>query len=163
MKTKIYLLITLLLATLMMSAVFFTACDSAEKNDSKETTEAASETTEAKTQVTTQETTAETTVETTTESSVDETVEEQADCYKVTVVDEDGNPIEGVYVQFCRGDLCMAPYPTEANGVITYNYADDDYTVKAIDYNFVYESEEPEYTLKKGEKELTIVMKKIEG
>ena len=166
MKTKIYLLITLLLATLMMSAVFFTACDSAEKNDSKETTEAASETTEAKTQVTTQETTAQTTAQTTvntTESSVDETVSEQIDGYKVTVVDEDGNPLEGIYVQFCRGDLCMAPYSTDENGVIIYNYADDDYSVKAIDYNFVYESEEPEYTLKKGEKELTIVMKKIEG
>lgn len=156
MKTRLLTLIAILCALLMLSAVCFCACDSAVDND-KDEGKSDKETVE-----TTTVASVETTVDTTTEKA-EETTEEQINGYKITVVDENGAPLEGIYVQFCRGDLCMAPYPTEANGVIVYNYDDDNYTVKAIDYNFVYESLEPEYTLAKGEKTLTIVMKKSEG
>lgn len=148
MKTRFFALITLC-ALLVAACAFFCACDSDKNGEGEKESSTASST----------ETSSETTSETT--DSSEETTEAAIDGYKVTVVDENGTPLAGVYVQFCRGDLCMAPYPTDENGVIIYDYADDDYTVKAIDYDFVYESLEPEYTLNKGTKTLTIVMKKV--
>ena len=166
MKTRFLTLIALLCALLLLSATLLCACDDTKDNgdddDNDNTTVESTldNTTEAKTEATTTDT--ETTVETTV-ATTEETTEAAPEGYVITVVDESGAPLEGIYVQFCKGNLCMNPSATDANGVIVYDYDDDDYTVKAFDYNlFIYESVEPEYTLFKGEKTLTIVMKIVE-
>ena len=46
--------------------------------------------------------------------------------YVILVVDQDGNPIEGVYVQMCA-DVCLAPVLTGADGKASYNVAPDSY------------------------------------
>ena len=40
--------------------------------------------------------------------------------YKVTVVDPEGNPVAGVYVQICLEDLCYNPAATNEEGVATF-------------------------------------------
>lgn len=39
--------------------------------------------------------------------------------YTVKVVDVDGNPMSGVFVQICAGTTCV-PVPTDANGIAGY-------------------------------------------
>ncbi len=54
--------------------------------------------------------------------------------YTVTVEDEDGNPIEGVFVQICAGTTCV-PKATDANGVAGYDTeitGDGELTAKII-------------------------------
>lgn len=49
------------------------------------------------------------------------TVEENY-VYKFTVKDANGNPIEGIQVQLCKGsDFCLTPVSTDANGVATFD------------------------------------------
>lgn len=46
--------------------------------------------------------------------------------YKFTVVDANGNAVEGVRVQLCKGEsLCKQPRPTNADGVVKF-YADEE-------------------------------------
>ena len=42
------------------------------------------------------------------------TPEDTKPTYKITVVDQDGNPVEGAFVQLCNGDLCKMPVATDA-------------------------------------------------
>ena len=37
--------------------------------------------------------------------------------YKVTVVDAEGNPVEGVFVQVCHTGSCFGPFKTDSNGI----------------------------------------------
>lgn len=46
--------------------------------------------------------------------------------YKFTVVDANGNPIQGVRVQLCQGEEnCKLPKTTDANGVVKF-FADEE-------------------------------------
>lgn len=57
----------------------------------------------------------------TTEPSVPETTEPAPVdyVYTVKVVDVDGNPMSGVWVQICAGTICV-PVATDANGIAGY-------------------------------------------
>ena len=80
--------------------------------------------------------------------------------YTVTVVDQNGAPVVGVYVQMCVGDLCKLPMPTNADGVVVFeNFDPADYSVKvngAIGYTV-----EGSYHFAAGSTELTITLTKI--
>ena len=81
--------------------------------------------------------------------------------YEVRVVDQDGNPVAGVYVQICA-DVCMGPYVTDEEGKAYFKY-DDTKEYHALISNF--EDAIPEgYTVEditdyyyfEGEKTVTI-------
>ena len=84
--------------------------------------------------------------------------EDEINGYKITVVDENGAPLEGVFAQICSGDLCLAPYFTDANGTVVVEQDLSEYTVKAILEG--YTSENYEYAFENGSKTITIVMTK---
>ena len=84
--------------------------------------------------------------------------EDEISGYKITVVDENGAPLEGVFAQICSGDLCLAPYFTDANGTVVVEQDLSEYTVKA--YLDGYTSEEAEYAFENGSKTVKIVMTK---
>ena len=79
------------------------------------------------------------------ESNTSETEESEEDgkvVYKVTVVDENGNPVAGTMVQVCTDETCFAPVTTDANGVAEFRLAEaDGYKTKLItgsDDDYVY-------------------------
>lgn len=69
---------------------------------------------------TTATTTAPATEEITTEPATEAVTQEQKVAYTVTVKTEAGNPVQGVRIQACKGELCLAPVTTDANGVATF-------------------------------------------
>lgn len=73
--------------------------------------------------------------------------------YKVTVVDENNAPLAGATVQLCVGDLCRLPSPTDANGVATFEFLPDDYTVKVTLAGYTGEAS---YTFPADSTELTV-------
>lgn len=60
----------------------------------------------------------------------DETPDDGKVTYTVNVKDYDGNPVAGVEVQFCVGEICNAPVFSDANGVATITLDPDNYHVK---------------------------------
>ena len=84
--------------------------------------------------------------------------------YKVTVVDEGGNPFAGIVVQLCNDTGCN-PALTDENGTATYNMAEarDDYhaNVTVLPEGYEYASGETEYYFDDGSMELTITLKAI--
>ena len=84
--------------------------------------------------------------------------------YKVTVVDESGNPFAGIVVQLCNDTGCN-PCVTDENGTATYTLAEarDDYhaNVTVLPEGFEYASGETEYYFENGATEVTIVLKPI--
>ncbi len=80
--------------------------------------------------------------------------------YKVTVVDEGGNPIVGAMVQICK-DACL-PAVTNDSGVAEYTVADTDgYKVSflSLPAGYTYTTDETEFYFEEGSKELTITLK----
>ena len=64
---------------------------------------------------------------TNTETSTDTDTDEAEEVYYyVYVVDQAGNPIEGVEVQICKGGLCLRPQITDANGRARFVYGQKD-------------------------------------
>lgn len=77
--------------------------------------------------------------------------------YKVTVVDEAGNPIEGAFVQLCL-ESCT-PRVTDANGVATYEMdVEADYKISFVTVPAGYAAEEA-YYFPDGSFETTITLK----
>lgn len=76
--------------------------------------------------------------------------------YTVTVVDEEGNPISGVTLQFCDAENCKMPVATDDNGMVTASYAPSEYHV-TVTLPEGYTSEVTEFYFE-GETELTIVL-----
>lgn len=94
-----------------------------------------------------------------TESTKDTTVEDGKVTYKVTVVDEGGNPVVGAMVQICK-DSCI-PKLTDANGVAEYEIEETDgykVSITSLPEGYVYEGEAEIY-LEDGQTELTLVVK----
>lgn len=60
--------------------------------------------------------------------------------YTVTVVDENGAPVADANVQFCVGDICKLPVPTDADGIAILELEKADYTIKVngveVPYSF---------------------------
>jgi len=83
--------------------------------------------------------------------------------HKVTVVDEEGNPVAGVMVQVCTDETCLIPVKTDETGVATFApAAEGEYHA-----NFLpgtpdgYEADAEVFYFAEGESELTITLKKI--
>ena len=77
--------------------------------------------------------------------------------YTVTVVDENGSPVEGVSIQFCDDENCKLPVLTDANGVVSQRYAESEYHITLAELPAGYTSEETEFYFD-GQTELTIVI-----
>ena len=58
--------------------------------------------------------------------------ENKQEAYLVHVADQDGNPVEGVTVNFCTDTACV-PKESDENGLITFTGAPDAYHVQIID------------------------------
>lgn len=83
--------------------------------------------------------------------------------YTVTVTDEGGNPVSGAMIQLCQGEMCLLPAATNAEGVVTFNVAEEAaYEAKflALPAGFDYTTEEQVFHFN-GATELTIVLKAV--
>ena len=132
-------------ATLVLCmALSLCACGSSAKTE-EETTEAAPVETEVVTEPVVEETEA--------------PVDDGKVTYTVTVVDEEGNPLSGVMVQWCL-DTCF-PGVTDASGVATYTDVEADYhvTVSIMPAGYTYSTEEQEFYYEAGSTEMTITLK----
>jgi hypothetical protein len=78
--------------------------------------------------------------------------------YKVTVVDEENNPVVGAMVQLCL-DACI-PALTNSNGVAEFNVVEEEYKVSFVTMPDGYTSDEEAYYFADGSYELTITLKK---
>ena len=143
MKKILYLLIS---AMIVFSAMSFAACGG---DDSADTTK---ETTSKKEELSTPSKDKKTEEATKDNSKV---------TYKVTVVDEAGNPISGAMVQCCK-DACV-PGVTNDSGVAEFVLAEDKYDVKFISMpeGYEYSSEQEVFNFEDGKYELTITIKKV--
>ncbi len=84
-----------------------------------------------------------------------ETVDDGKVAYKVTVVDNTGNPIAGAMVQMCL-ETCF-PAVTNADGVAEFNLAEADYKVSFISAPAGFAVEEA-YYFEAGATEMTITL-----
>lgn len=115
----------------------------------------------------TKDTTPETTLGTQSQDTNEtEPSEEQtaAAIYKITVVDESGNPFAGIVVQLCNDTGCN-PCVTDENGTATYYMAEyrDDYhaNVTVLPEGYDYASGEANHYFEDGATEVTITLKAI--
>ena len=86
------------------------------------------------------------------------TPEDTSLTYIVTVVDESNTPLAGATVQLCVGDLCRLPGLTNADGVASFKFDEDDYTVKVTLDGYTGEAE---YHFAAGSTELTVQLTTI--
>lgn len=77
--------------------------------------------------------------------------------YKVTVLDEDGAPVVGAFVQICK-ETCI-PCATDDNGVATWSLDEDEYKVSFVMAPTGYAVEEA-YYFDGDATEMTITIKK---
>ena len=110
----------------------------------------------------TQDSQSESTVDKNTEDNKDTQVDDGKIVYKVTVVDEAGNPVAGAMVQMCL-DSCV-PARTADTGVAEFNLVEaEGYKVEILALPEGYEKidTEPVY-LENGQTELTITVKAVQ-
>lgn len=94
--------------------------------------------------------------------SESEKVDDGKITYKITVVDEGGNPVAGAMVQLCDDANCM-PKITDANGVAEFSAAEfDGYIAKVASAPAGYELITEEYTSLDGATELTLTVKAVQ-
>ena len=79
--------------------------------------------------------------------------------YTVNVADLDGNPVAGVEVQFCVGEICNAPVLSDANGVASVTVTPDNYHVKINPG--VYAADPAEYEFEEGSTTLNVTVYKL--
>ncbi len=82
--------------------------------------------------------------------------------YKITVVDQNGNPVSGVVVQICDEENCKLPMTTDENGFASAEYAESNYHVTLNTLPDGYESEQTEFYFD-GATEITIAIHAKEG
>lgn len=98
---------------------------------------------------------------TTTVAKPTTTVAEGKVTYTVTVIDEYGNPISGVYLQLYL-ESCM-PCMTNVQGVATWpNYDEEDYKVSFMMLPVGYSSDVNEFHFEDGSYEMTIVLNAVD-
>ena len=139
----------MLVGVMLVSVLSLCGCGSKENTEDTTTKVATEATTEDATEATTKEAETE-------ETTVDDGLVE----YKVTVVDDAGNPVANAMVQCCK-DSCV-PAMTNADGVAEFKLAEDDYDVKfaAFPEGYEYMSDEEVFNFEDGKYELTITIKK---
>ena len=95
-----------------------------------------------------------------TRSAAPKAQENGLDCYRVIVYDADGNPVQGVSIQFCSNDMCnMAK--TDADGVATFNMDEGmEYTVHVLKVPAGYEKDAGEYLTETTYSDVTIFLDK---
>lgn len=86
--------------------------------------------------------------------------------YQVKVVDEAGNPIAGIYVQWCLGDSCKPSYPSDENGIAVplFDIPEENYKVSVMETSLAgtnYTIDKNEFYYAEGSYEMTIVLKTI--
>ena len=76
------------------------------------------------------------------------------------VYDADGNPVQGVSIQFCSNDMCnMAK--TDADGIATFNMDEGmEYTVHVLKVPAGYEKDAGEYLTETTYSDVTIFLEK---
>lgn len=77
--------------------------------------------------------------------------------YTVTVVDEAGNGVAGVTIQFCDAESCRIPVKTNADGKVIQTYAASEYHITLTSIPDGYTSAETEFYFE-GKTELTVVL-----
>ena len=99
---------------------------------------------------------------TTTSATTTTTTQSDLETYKVTVKTENGEPVVGVMVQLCK-DLCV-PTVTDANGVATWQTAEDTYKVSFLPNQTTLEAYtvEENYYFDGDAKEMVITLKAAE-
>lgn len=98
--------------------------------------------------------------EATEQTEATEETEAAGTVYKVTVVDEEGNPVSGVMVQICF-ETCL-PAMTNEEGVAEYRVDEADYKVSFLMIPDGYAEDLNEYHFDEGAYELTLTLKAAE-
>lgn len=80
--------------------------------------------------------------------------------YTVTVVDQNGDPVEGVLVQLCDDESCKLPMATDANGVASGEYPESNYHVTLNTIPDGYSSDVTEFYFDSGKTEMTVTVTK---
>lgn len=80
-----------------------------------------------------------------TQTTAAPTVNDGKVTYTVTVLDQNGNPVEGVAIQFCDPVNCKLPVATNADGVVTASYEESEYHILLAELPAGYSSEETEF------------------
>ncbi len=105
-----------------------------------------STTNESSIDITTDDPASDTSEESSTEENSTSSVPEETAAFTVTVVDQDGNPVEGVFVQICK-DTCVFN-TTNANGVTTFkNEITDGYKISIPEVPAGYTTENTIYAV----------------
>lgn len=93
------------------------------------------------------------------EQKEEENVDDGKVTYTVKVVDENGAPIVGAAVQLCK-EACI-PSVTNAEGVATFELAEDEYKVSFVmlPAGYTYSGTEDTFYFESGSKEMTITLK----
>ena len=83
--------------------------------------------------------------------------------YKVTVLDEGGNPVVGAWVQLCVEDGTCTPASTNDQGVAGFNLDTYNYKVSfmVLPEGYAYTSEQDTWYFEDGKTEMTIVLKAV--
>lgn len=147
-KKLAYVLMSALVATASLGLI---ACG--ESGNETQTTTASTNQTDKSNETTAEQQT----------SKKEETTKAEEDnklSYKVTVVDDAGNPIAGAMVQMCK-DSCV-PAVTNADGIAEFKLEAADYDVKFIELptGYTYSGQEQVFKFADGELKLTITLKK---
>jgi hypothetical protein len=81
--------------------------------------------------------------------------------YVITVVDQDGAPVTGAWVQLCL-ESCV-PAMTDENGVANFFLEEDDYKVSftVMPVGYEYSGAEQEWYFASGETTMTVVLKSV--
>ena len=98
-----------------------------------------------------------------TEPIGDTTKPTEAPDYKVTVVDEGGNPVVGAWVQLCIEDGTCTPASTNEKGEAGFYLGEYNYKVSfmVLPEGYEYTSEQETWYFEDGKTEMTIVLKAV--
>ena len=81
--------------------------------------------------------------------------------YTATVVDQDGNPMAGVVIQFCDdANICKLPVTTNEEGKVTVTYAPANYHVSVTVVPEGYTAEADGYHFEEGKTDITVTLTK---
>ena len=141
-----------IVSTILMLAMALSLCACGGGNTDKNTEDKNTENTPVSTQDTQKESESESTV-----------VDDGKIVYKVTVVDEGGNPVANAMVQVCDDATCFAPAPTNAEGVAEFRLVEmDGYKTKLVTNPAGYEAVETDYvSFESGKTEVTLTVKAV--
>lgn len=153
---KRFLAVMLALCICLGLALCIVSCDSG--NDENTSTEDTSTKVETEGESTSSEATSD-------EATSEEITENKDVGYKVKVVDADGNPLKGVYIQLCTDETCGMPTATGDDGYARFpNFTDPGRKAKiGVEYEGYVVDLEKYYEFEDDSFELTIVLEKAEA